>query len=110
MKLRSILLLGLVLAACGPKESVGTRCEALESWEGSEWISAADAPVITGLVNTKENRRAADGASWFLSTIENPGKVVSAKWMTTGLGVYQLYLNGQPVGTDALKPGYTHVL
>ena len=110
MNIKSIFLLGLALAACCPKESVGTRCEALDSWETSEWISAADAPVITGIVNTKANHRAADGASWFLSTVKNPGKVTSAKWMTTGLGVYQLYLNGRPVGADALKPGYTHVL
>ena len=110
MRKLSVLLLAVLAAGCCRETAVGTRCEALDSWEGSEWISAADAPVVTGLVNTKVNRRAADGASWFLSSVENPGKVTSAKWMTTGLGVYQLYLNGKTVGTDALKPGYTHVL
>ena len=113
MKLKSILFLGLAVAvaACCRETAVGTRCEALNEadWEIAEWISAADAPVVTGVVNSKMNRRAADGASWFLSTVENPGKVVGAKWMTTSLGVYQLFLNGKPVGTDALKPGYTHV-
>ena len=112
MKLRIAILLAVTLAACCRTAPVGTRCEALQdsAWDASEWISAVDAPVVTGTVNTKVNRRAADGASWFLSSVENPGKVVSARWMTTGLGVYQLYLNGRPVGTDALKPGYTHVL
>ena len=28
--------------------------------------------------------------------------------MTTGLGVYQLYVNGLPVGREILKPGFTH--
>ena len=28
--------------------------------------------------------------------------------MTTGLGVYELYLNGQVVGEEILKPGFTH--
>ena len=109
IKLLSILSLALILAACCRESTVGTRCDALDqsTWEASEWISAADAPVIIGPINSK-NRRAADGASWFLSTVENPGKVVSAKWMTTGLGVFQLYLNGVPVGTDFLKPGFTH--
>ncbi|MDO4756024.1 MAG: family 78 glycoside hydrolase catalytic domain, partial [Parabacteroides sp.] len=37
-------------------------------------------------------------------------KVVSAKWMTTGLGVYLLYVNGKPIGEEFLKPGFTHPL
>ncbi len=101
----------MVVAGCVDSAVVGTRSEALEgnAWEQSQWISAVDAPVITDVVNGQEgHRRAADGASWFLSTVTNPGKVVSARWMTTALGIYQLYLNGKPVGTDALKPGFTH--
>ena len=103
--------LALLVCSCCNNPVVGTRTEALDAaaWESSQWISAVDAPVITGTVNSKTNRCAADGASWFLGTVKNPGKVVSATWMTTGLGVYQLYLNGQAVGTgDVLKPGYTH--
>ena len=30
--------------------------------------------------------------------------------MTVGLGVYDLYINGQPVGAEVLKPGFTHPL
>ena len=100
-----------VLSGCINNTSTGTRTDALDSkaWERSEWISAVDAPVITHVVNDREgHRRAADGASWFLATVKNPGRVVSAKWMTTALGVYELYLNGKTVGTDALKPGFTH--
>lgn len=66
-------------------------------WESSQWISAADAPVVTGRIEGG-NERAADGASWFLSAIKNPAEVASARWMTTGLGVYSLYINGKPIG------------
>ena len=89
---------------------VGQLTEALDAsaWDNSIWISAVDAPVVTNRSETKD--RAADGASWFLSTVKNEQKVVAAKWMTSGLGVYEIYLNGQPVGNEFLKPGFTHVL
>ena len=89
---------------------VGQLTEALDAsaWENSIWISVVDAPVVTNRRETKD--RAADGASWFLSTVKNEQKVVAAKWMTSGLGVYEIYLNGQPVGNEYLKPGFTHVL
>jgi alpha-L-rhamnosidase len=100
------------VAVFGCKTASITRTDALDAsaWEASEWISAANAPVITGKVNNREgSRRSADGASWFLSTVTNPQKVVKATWMTAGLGVYELYLNGKPVGADdVLKPGSTH--
>ena len=87
-------------------QSVGKRTEALDgsAWQCSKWISAADATVVT----EKGAKRAADGASWFLTTITNPQAVTSAKWMTTALGVYEIYINGSPVGEEFLKPGFTH--
>lgn len=90
-------------------ELVGKRTAPLDNslWEKSEWISAVDAPVVTHRV-TDDNCRAADGASWFMSKVKNDRKVVSAKWMTSGLGVYQLFVNGKPVGEEILKPGFTH--
>ena len=107
-KFSFILMLSLgLLAACKQQvSSVGVRADALDSaaWEASVWISAADAPVVSG----RNVQRAADGASWFVSTVENTQAVASAKWMTTGLGVYELYVNGQPVGQEVLKPGFTH--
>ncbi|MCR4568894.1 MAG: alpha-L-rhamnosidase N-terminal domain-containing protein, partial [Bacteroidales bacterium] len=114
MRIKSIIwtALALLAAGCCRNNVVGTRTDALEDsvWEASAWISAVEAPVITGKVNGRENYRAADGASWFLSTVSNPRKVVKAVWMTTALGVYEIYVNGKPVGNDALKPGYTHPL
>ena len=96
----------LTFACTKPMPSVvGERAEALDAsaWDVSEWISVVDAPIATG----KGVKRAADGASWFLSTIENEQTVLSAKWMTTALGVYDIYVNGQLIGNEFLKPGFT---
>ena len=101
-----IALLTAVACCGGDADTVGVRTDALDvsAWESSKWISVVDAPVVS---KDSISVRSADGASWFLSTIENEKRVVSAKWMTTGLGVYELYLNGKVVGSDFLKPGYT---
>ena len=92
-------------------ETTGRRDkkEALDAalWNESEWISAVDAPVYAG--KGEDGARAADGASWFVREIRNEGKVASAKWMTSGLGVYEVYVNGKRIGEEALKPGFTHV-
>ena len=75
-------------------------------WEKSMWISVKDAPIVTGRVD--DHTLSADGAHWFYSEIKNERKVVSAKWMTTGLGVYELYVNGMRIGNEVLKPGFTN--
>ena len=110
MKKISLFLL-LAAVSCGLNDSspAGRRAEALPdaAWEESVWISAADAPVVDHVV-TDRDFRSADGASWFFSQLVNEAKVVSAKWMTTGLGIYELYVNGRPVGEEVLKPGFTH--
>ena len=43
-----------------------------------------------------------------MSTVKNDKKVSRALWMTTGLGVYEIYVNGKLVGDEILKPGFTH--
>lgn len=111
--MKRICLFTLVLAhaamllSCSSQndETVGQLVGPLDSaaWEVSSWISAANAPVVTGNVE-----RSADGASWFVSNINNEQEVVSAVWMTSGLGVYELYVNGKVVGKEILKPGFTH--
>ena len=100
----------LAAAGCQNDKPAGTLATPLDdsAWAVSEWISAADAPVVEGKVHSKENCRAADGASWFVGEFGNDRKVVSAKWMATGLGVFELYVNGRPVGREVLKPGFTH--
>lgn len=115
MKTKPQLLLSFVTAmvailclSCESKTFIGEKVAALDAdaWNSSIWLSAKDAPVL----EKWNHDRAADGASWFVSTITNEQKVTSAKWMTTGLGVYEIYLNGKPVGNEFLKPGFTHVL
>ena len=76
------------------------------AWEYSEWISVADAPVVIGAVN--QNSRAADGSNWFVSTISCEKNIRSAVWMTTGLGIYQLFVDTIVIGDEILKPGFTH--
>ncbi|MBQ0122203.1 MAG: family 78 glycoside hydrolase catalytic domain [Bacteroidales bacterium] len=100
-------------ASCGAPASneAGVRTGALEdsAWDSSVWISAADAPVHNQTVHDDDlTSRSADGASWFVSTVRNDRKVVSAKWMTTGLGVYDIFINGVRIGKEVLKPGFTH--
>jgi len=95
---------------CG--EKVATRVAALkgEVWQASEWISVKDAPLAdTAKMSPHAKLRAADGTSRFCREITNEKKVTRAVWMTAGLGVYELFVNGQRVGgADALKPGFTH--
>ena len=106
----TLAVLALLLSvACSGPETVGTRTQALDDslWNDSEWISAADAEVVTGRISGS-NWRAADGASWFVSAVGNEKKVESAVWMTSALGVYDIYVNGCLVGEEILKPGFTH--
>ena len=78
------------------------------SLKDSQWLSVKDAPVTEGGWEG-EKQRAADGTSFFITSVRNPKKVVLAVWTTTALGVYEIYANRKPVGDDFLKPGFTHV-
>ncbi len=90
------------------KEYYGHKTDPLPDslWAFSTWISVKDAPVVEGAVF--DGSRAADGASWFQATFTNDMKVRSARWMTSGLGVYDIYVNGKLIGEEILKPGFTH--
>ena len=92
----------------GQEDSVGARCEAVDdsSWELSKWLSAVDSQVETNL--TDEGSLAAPGTSWFVCEFVNEKAVKSVRWMTAGLGVYEVYVNRRRVGNDFLKPGFTH--
>ena len=119
MKKMSLLMAaGLVLAGCETKKAFlfgscleSPRVAALgaKAWDASEWISFAGAKVASGDEYWK-HQRAADGTAYFMKKYVNPKKVVKAVWMTSGLGVYEAYVNGANVGDDFLKPGFTHVL
>lgn len=104
-------ILFIMCNACSVPEEAeyGKRVAALDdsAWDCSGWISAADAPVVTGVIDDS-NERAADGAAWFVAAVKNAARVKSAVWMTSGLGVYELYVNGHVIGKEILKPGFTH--
>ena len=109
LMLSAAVLVSAAVSCNSDVQVVGKRTDALDAdlWENSMWISAADAEVVTGPI-TGRNKLAADGCSWFVSDVQNSQKVVSAVWMTAGLGVYDLYVNGKLVGEEVLKPGFTH--
>lgn len=94
-------------ATCGAGAFL-TAALADEAWENSQWLAAVDS--IEATPKDEENQRAADGTSWFVGQVINAEEVKQAVWMTTALGVYELYANGQRVGAnEALKPGFTNV-
>ena len=99
-----LLAAGLMLAGCDECK----RVDALDAkaWAASEWISVANAPVAGEA--ERKRQRSADGTSVFRYRHVNAKDVKSAKWMTAGLGVYNVFVNGKPVGSDFLKPGFTH--
>lgn len=112
MKKHTLLLAAItMLAACNqkytitPDEVVGERVQASQITEHAQWISVVDAPVVTDTVY--DGSRAADGANWFMTSITPKKQIRKAVWVTTGLGVYDLFVNGNRVGTEVLKPGYT---
>lgn len=110
MKKIAYLFVICLLVACSAEDSEKSvsRIYSLDNsvWNVSEWISVADAPIVQG--KASEVLRSADGASWFVTTTINEKEVTSAKWMTTALGVYEIYVNGKSVGGEFLKPGFTH--
>ena len=105
------IIVGMSLCTVGCESKKGNdvcRVDAIDAsaWDSSSWISVVNAPVVTGKVTN--GTRSADGASWFLSSVKNSKDVVAARWMTTGLGVYDIYINGEIIGNEILKPGFTH--
>ena len=87
-------------------QSLSTEALTDEAWNEAEWICVADAPEVQGRVD--EHTRAADGANWFVTTIKNEKKVKKALWMTTSLGVNELFVNGKRIGCEVLRPGFSH--
>ena len=108
MKFKSFSVILVAMFATSAFAQTGIKTKALsdDAWDAAQWISAADAQVVTG--KASDIKRSADGSAWFVCKVKNNGKVVSAKWMATGLGVFDLYINGQLVGDEVLKPGFTH--
>ncbi len=73
-------------------------------WNGSVWISPA---MQKGTMDTAAFRK----------VLRNGKDIREAYWTVTGLGVFEAYVNGEPVSRrsckgglvrDILKPGFTH--
>ena len=58
-------------------------------------------------ISVPGGRNAAFETACFVKTVTNAAAVTKAEWRTTGLGVYEAYVNGRRGGTDELKPGFT---
>ena len=71
-----------------------------------QWISAADARAATEA--ERKDELAPEGTSRFFRTVKNAKKLFRATYTASGLGVFELYVNGQRVGEEVLKPGFTH--
>ncbi len=104
------LLSGCNSTDCTDSASTGFLTGSLpkEYWEQSTWISATNAPIATQVASEEEYCSSSQGSSWFVTQIKNELTIKKARWMTTALGTYELYVNGKPVGQEFLKPGYTH--
>ena len=108
--LAAIIAAASVAACCNAPQKSGytSLAEPLDdsAWASAEWISVVDAPVVVDKDSTGD--RAADGANWFVAELKNAKKVQSAKWMVTSLGVFDIFVNAQPVGEEILRPGFNH--
>ena len=100
------ILISIMIALFSMTSVAQTISLSNEAWNESEWICVADAPEVQGRVD--EHTRAADGANWFVTSITNEKKVKTALWMTTSLGVNELYVNGKCIGKEVLRPGFSH--
>lgn len=83
------------------KTSFKTAMFGADDWDGSRWISV-ETPS-----NTLQN--ATKKIACFRKSVKNSKALTNAYWSVTGLGVFEVYVNGKRVGNDLLKPGFTHV-
>lgn len=75
-------------------------------WSRAKWISAADAPVP---VRGKDGHGPTpEGTSVFFRNVENAKCVKKAVLSASGLGVFNIFVNGTRIGDEVLKPGFSH--
>jgi len=97
-------IVGLMAVGAGKP---GPSAMAFRTAHASSWICAADAKIADR--PTQLLQQAAEGTSWFVSSVTNRAALKRATWAVSGLGVFEVYANGNRVGGEqALKPGYTH--
>ena len=97
------ILVGSTACGSAPASFVGSLTDALDdsAWESSAWISAPDAQVVTGTIY--DGTRSADGASWFVATVRNGGKVASSKIPKCRISINNTFLTTSPGATTSAK-------
>ena len=88
----------LVIGAAALSVWTGAAEEKGLDWSQAQFLSVAVA---------RDKAKGEPNVATFRSVFVNPKEVSRAVWHTTGLGVYEAYVNGTEVG-GFLKPGYTH--
>ena len=76
---------------------------------GSLWIAVPEQPVKTlERKPMSEMVKSIPGASIFVKKVVVAKPIAVAWWTVTGQGVFDAFINGNRVGGDILKPGFTH--
>jgi len=75
----------------------------VQAGDGPDWTTAKFLSVAAA----RDAAKGEPNVSAFRCVATNAAAVKSAIWYTTGLGVYEAYVNGKGVG-GFLKPGFTH--
>jgi len=98
----------------GPALSACTKYTwEVQVWDKGEAVSSASASFETGLANWNNSQWISmpgakdDDSSSFRRALISEKAVKSARLYATGLGVFDLWINGKRVGSDVLKPGFT---
>ena len=90
------------------KGTFTTGLLAADDWKGSEWIAVPGQEIILP-DKAPKNERSVPGTSCFAKRLALGPNVKEAYWTVTGQGVFEAFVNGARVGSDFLKPGFTHV-
>ena len=87
--------------------ATGASSKFWESGNGavSKWIRP------DGVIPEPDTKRemSAPVTGRFMKSLANQGTVRRAFWCVTGLGAFDVFVNGEKAGGEFLKPGFTHV-
>ena len=77
-------------------------------WQGSEWLARfAPAVLNESSCDLYDPTQERTHAPRFRAKVKVPQSVVSARAYIVGLGYYQLFIDGERIGTSQLDPGWT---
>ena len=76
-------------------------------WDGAEWIARFPQRPLDVTTCDLYQESEANAAPRFRAEVKVPPTVVTARAYIAGLGYYQLFIDGNKVGTSMLDPGWT---